>query len=84
MHAVAPTMSSSPPDTGRRRRSPWQVVIGGSPVAGITPVCAPRLYCQTPGSPAHITTRARDGSRLNCRAGGIAHCRSSRFSSMMY
>ena len=29
-------------------------------------------------SPTHMTTRARDGSRLNWRAGGIAHCRSSR------
>ncbi len=25
-----------------------------------------------------MTTRARDGKRLNCRAGGIAHCRNSR------
>ena len=37
-----------------------------------------------PGNPAHITTRAREGSRLNCRAGGIAHCRSRRRSRPMY
>ena len=37
MHAVAPTMSSSPPDTGRRRRSPWQVVIGGGFASAVGP-----------------------------------------------
>ena len=35
-----------------------------------------------PGWDCHgMTTRAREGSRLNWRAGGIAHWRSSRFSS---
>lgn len=37
MRAVAPTMSSSPPDTGRRRRSPWQVVIGGGFASAVGP-----------------------------------------------
>ena len=63
----------------------WQLAIGGRPVGGLlTPACTPRLYCHTPDRPAHVTTRARDGRRLNCRAGGIAHCRRSRFSSVMY
>ncbi len=56
----------------RRRR------LGGT----VTPLCRPRLYCHTPTSSVHMTTRACDGSRLNCRAGGIAHCRSNRFSSV--
>ena len=63
----------------------WQFAIGGSPVGGcFTPACTPRLYCHTPDSPEQVTTRAREGSRLNWRAGGIAHCRSSRFSNARY
>ena len=30
-----------------------------------TPLCRPRLYCQTPSSSVHMTTRDCDGSRLN-------------------
>ena len=63
----------------------WQECIGGKPVGALTTLaCVPRLYCQTAGNPAHMTTRARDGSRLNCLAGGIAHCRRSRRSRFVY
>ena len=59
--------------------------IGGRPLGAlVTLACVPRLYCHTADNPAHITTRARDGSRLNWRAGGIAHWRSRRFSSATY
>ncbi len=64
----------------------WQLAIGGRP--GGRPVDAgvdaAAVLPDARRGPQHVTTRARDGNRLNCRAGGIAHWRSSRFSSVMY
>lgn len=37
MHAVATTMESTPPGTGRTRRSPWRVVVGGGLASAVSP-----------------------------------------------
>jgi hypothetical protein len=40
-------------------------VIGAADFGGTGAAMRPRLYCHTPRSSVHMTTRACDGSRLN-------------------